>query len=162
MTSQVEEAGDGRGVRLHDARLEVCRRAHHADGVDSREAAKRPSFVLDAVLQARQCEARGCHGFQRSERVVRVLALGRQEHHIVVAKRQLRRLLDDGNGKRDGSRGGLDAKSLPPDRPRVIAASDEHHVVAVLEETPAYDAADRTRPVDEEAHAYCANSRRFS
>ncbi len=157
--TEVEDPGHGPGVGLDHARFEVQRGADDAHAVDAVEEAERGAFVGDAVLHAHHGNRRGCARRQRAERLAGVLALHREQHHVVGAEVDARRVGDDRDGERHGVGatvgGGVGRHQAQPtvtDRVVVVTASDQHHVVALLRQPATHHSADRAGAVHDESH----------
>jgi hypothetical protein len=82
VTAQVEDAGDRRRLRLHDAGRQVRGREPHVDAVDVGEVAQRGGLVGDAVLDAHDRRARVGDRGQRAQRLLGAGALHREERGI--------------------------------------------------------------------------------
>ena len=156
--ADVEDAGDRRRVRLDHAGLEVQRGAHDAHAVDRLEESQRRRLVGDAVLHRHHRDALGCRGGERAERLAGVLALHREEHDVVVAEVDARRVRHD----RDGERHRLLIRRRQPqaavaDRVVVVATRDQQHVVPVLRQPATHHPADGAGAVDHESHVAAAS-----
>jgi orotidine-5'-phosphate decarboxylase len=75
-----------------------------------------------------------------------------EQHRVVLAERELRRVVDDRHGQRHRARGRLEPQAVVSDRVVVRATRDEHHVVPALEQPPAEHRPDPTRAIDHEPH----------
>src|SRR5581483_9251738 len=130
----------------------MCGGAHHAHGVDVREAPQRSALVRDAVLHARDGDARRCDGSERVECVDRVLALHGEEDDVVVAPVDLVRGGHGVDPHDDATVDVVDTEPVRADGVEVRAPRQQDHVVAVLVEPPADHTADGAGAVHDISH----------
>jgi hypothetical protein len=97
-------------VRLHDARLQIRRRAHHGHADHVREDAQRGAFVGDAVLRADDGHRRWSNAAQGGQCRHRVLRLDRQHDHGVRRPGELGRAAQHRKRERRCSTGALEAQ----------------------------------------------------
>jgi hypothetical protein len=137
---------------LHDrARLGVAGRDHDVCGDHVLEPAQHDALVVDAVLQADHGGRRRRRGGHCPHGLLGVLALGGQQDDVAPAKLDR---LDAAGGDRDAHHLGpvrsMQAQAVTPQRLGVLAARHEQHVHPGPGQQAARQAADRSRPDDDE------------